>query len=46
MKIDEFLIESGWTKSEIAQKLGISKAAVSKWTEIPELQIQTLMIFR
>jgi len=44
MTIDEFLTESGWTKSEIAQKLGISKAAVSKWTEIPELQLKTLMI--
>ena len=44
MKIDEFILDSGWSKSEIAQKLGISKAAVSKWDEIPVLQLETLRI--
>jgi len=44
MTLDEFLVDSGWTKSEIAKKSGISEAAVSQWKEIPKLRLETLMI--
>ena len=37
MRLDEFLEKSGWSKSAVARKCGISRAALTSWTdEIPE----------
>ena len=44
MTLDEFLVDSGWTKAEVARRLSISEAAVSQWTEIPKLRLATLEI--
>ena len=35
MKFSEFLGRSELTKAEVAERLGISKAAVSKWDDLP-----------
>jgi len=38
----EFLGLSGWTKSEVARRVGVSPAAVGKWDEIPKQHLETL----
>ena len=35
MKMDEFLADTGWTKAAVAEFLGISRQAVSRWEDIP-----------
>jgi len=36
MKLVDFLEESGWSRSDVARKLGLTRGALTKWDEIPE----------
>ena len=42
MKLDTFCIESGWSKSDVARKLGVSRSAVSQWDEVPAKWVKVL----
>lgn len=35
VKLDDFCKESGWSKADVSRKLGVSRAAVSQWDEVP-----------
>lgn len=43
MNLTEYLNFKGVTKTFVAEELGISKAAVSAWKEIPEKHLDKLM---
>ena len=36
MKLDFFLKESGWSRSDIARALGLTRGALTKWDDVPE----------
>ena len=42
MKLVEFLEASGWTKAQVARHVGVSKAAVGQWAEVPERYLDEL----
>lgn len=42
MNLDEYLSSTGITKTDLAKKLGVSRAAVSQWKEIPEKWMKVL----
>jgi len=42
MKLVDFLEQSGWSKADVARRLGLSRAAVSGWDEVPEKWEPTL----
>ena len=42
MELAEFLEASGWNKSQVARHIGVSKAAVGQWSEIPERYLEDL----
>ena len=43
MKVDKYLESEGLNKSELASKLGVSRAAISQWDEIPDKHLKILM---
>ena len=42
MKLEEYLDSTGFTKASLARALDISKAAISRWDEIPEKWVSQL----
>jgi len=42
MKLSSYLESRGWTKSDLAKRLGVSKVLVGKWDEIPEKYLEVL----
>lgn len=42
MKMTDYLEQEGITRTELSKRLGVSKAAVGKWDEIPENHMQKL----
>ena len=42
MKLNDYLRTTGFTKASLARALGISKAAISKWDDIPEKWVNLL----
>ena len=43
MKIQQYLAQENMTRAELAKKLGVSRAAVYKWDEIPDKHLKILM---
>ena len=42
MKFAHFLETSGWTKADVARKLGLSRGALTSWDDIPEKWVMVL----
>ena len=42
MKLSEYLTTTGFTKASLARALGINRAAVSQWDDIPEKWLPSL----
>ena len=42
MRVDEYLSQEGISKAGLAERLGISRAAISQWDEIPEKWMKAL----
>jgi len=43
MKLSDYLETEGITAAELSRRLGISKAAISKWDEVPEKWLGVLI---
>jgi DNA-binding transcriptional regulator YdaS (Cro superfamily) len=37
-KLEDALVEAGWTKAQLAKHLGVSKGAVSQWDEFAPIK--------
>ena len=44
MELSEFLELTGWTKAQVSRHVGVSKAAVGQWCEIPERYAEDLRL--
>jgi len=44
MELIEFLEKSGWTQSQLARHLGLSRGALTKWDEVPEKWFQSCAV--
>ena len=42
MELSEFLEASGWSKAQVSRHVGVSKAAVGQWKEVPEKYLEDL----
>ena len=42
MKLSTYLESRGWTKTDLAKRLRVSKVLVGKWDEIPEKYLVVL----
>ncbi len=42
MKVIDFISARNWTKTDLAKRLGVSKALIGKWDEIPEKYLKEL----
>lgn len=43
MELTAYLELKGFSKAELSRRIGVSKAAISKWKEIPEARLSELM---
>ena len=43
MKLGKFLTTSGWSRADLARHLGLTRGALTKWDDVPDVHIPKLL---